>query len=102
MLYEVITTLTVTLSVTNGTLTLSGTTGLVFTTGTGTADATMTFTGATADINAALDGLVFVPNGNYTGPATLTLDTSDGVNGDSDTVAIDVIPVNDAPVADVV
>jgi len=86
--------------VTNGTLTLSGTAGLLFTTGTGTADSTMTFTGTTASINAALDGVAFAPNGNYTGPATLTLDTSDGVNADSDTVAINVIPVNDAPVAD--
>src|SRR2546425_1283148 len=47
----------VTLSATNGTITLSGTSGLTFSTGDGTADATMTFTGTVANINTALNGL---------------------------------------------
>ena len=54
-----------TLTATNGTLTLNGTTGLTFTSGTGTGDATMTFTGTITDINNALDGLSFQPTGNY-------------------------------------
>src|SRR5439155_23282203 len=60
-------TLTVTLSVTNGTLTLSGMTGLTFTAGDGTADTTMTFSGTQAAINAALDGLTYTPTAGYTG-----------------------------------
>ena len=66
-----------TLSVTNGTLTLSGTTGLTFTTGTGTANTTMTFRGTLANINAALNGLAYTPTANYNGSATLTLSTLD-------------------------
>src|SRR6185295_15759488 len=41
----------VTLTATNGTITLSGTGGLSFTEGDGTTDVTMTFTGAVANIN---------------------------------------------------
>ena len=51
----------VTLSATNGTLTLAGLAGLSFGAGDGTADATMTFTGTLAAINTALEGLVFSP-----------------------------------------
>ena len=47
------TSMQVTLSATNGTLTLSRTNALSFSAGDGTADATMTFLGSEADINAA-------------------------------------------------
>ena len=56
----------VTLSATNGTLTLGAGTlaALSFTTGDGTADATMTFTGTLADINTALgDGELYAERG---------------------------------------
>jgi uncharacterized repeat protein (TIGR01451 family) len=96
----------VTLTVTQGTLTLGGTAGLTFTEGDGTSDTTMTFTGTAADIIAALDGLSFTPNANSTGGATLTLITNDqgntGAGGplsDTDTVDITVTPVNDPPTA---
>ena len=69
----------VTLSVTNGSLTLAGTTGLSFTAGDGTADATMTFRGTAAAINTALNGLSYSPTANYNGGATLTLVTKDSV-----------------------
>ncbi len=67
----------VTLSVTNGTLTLNGTTGLTFISGNGTADSSMTFTATFSDINSALDGLSYTPATDYNGSATLTLSTSD-------------------------
>ncbi len=96
----------VTLASTHGTLTLPGTTGLAFVTGTGTADATMTFTGTVAAINAALDGLAYSPAADYNGPASLTITTDDrgntGTGGaltDADTIAITVSPANDPPVA---
>ena len=69
----------VSLSVTNGTLTLFTTAGLSFTAGDGTADATMTLRGTAAAINAALDGLIFTPSANYNGGAVLTLATQDAL-----------------------
>ncbi|MEA2840969.1 MAG: hypothetical protein QOF41_2299 [Methylobacteriaceae bacterium] len=95
----------VTLSVGHGALTLSQTTGLAFTTGDGTSDATMTFTGTVANVNAALNGLSYLGNSNYNGPDSLTILTSDQGNtgsggplSDQDSVAITVNAVNDAPV----
>jgi hypothetical protein len=55
------------LTVANGRLSLSGTAGLTFLTGTGSGDASMDFTGTAANINAALNGMTFMPsdvNGN--------------------------------------
>ncbi|MEO8700526.1 MAG: Ig-like domain-containing protein, partial [Kofleriaceae bacterium] len=93
----------VTLAVTNGALTIT-TTGLVFSTGDGTADAMMTFTGTLAQIDAALEDLQFRPAVNFFGSAVLTITTNDlgntgagGAQTDVDTIAIDVTPVNDAP-----
>ena len=60
----------VTLAATNGTLNLSGTQGLSFSAGDGTDDATMTFTGTLADINAALEGMTFVATPGFTGAAS--------------------------------
>ena len=71
---------TVTLSVASGALTLSGTTGLVFGTGDGTADSTMTFTGTVSDINAALNGLSYQGNLNFNGSDTLNITTNDNGN----------------------
>lgn len=98
-------TLRVTLAVTSGALTLSGTTGLTFASGDGTADGTMTFTGGMAAVNAALDGLTYVPAADFNGAATLTVTTSDlGATGAAGplsatgAVAVTVSAVNDAPV----
>lgn len=96
----------VTLTVTHGTLTLSGLTGLTFTVGDGTADATMTFSGTITNLNNAINGLVYNPATGYSGAALLTITTNDlgntGTGGaltDTDTVAITVgEPANDAPV----
>jgi hypothetical protein len=96
----------VTLSVTNGVLTLARTTGLTFTTGDGASDPAMTFTGTITNINAALNGLVFTPTANFNGNATLTIATNDqgatgsgGALSDTDTCTIRVLAVNDNPVA---
>ncbi len=67
----------ISLSVTNGTLTLSGVAGLTFVSGSGTADTTMTFRGTASAINTALNGLSYTPTANYNGSATLTLRTLD-------------------------
>ena len=67
----------VTLTVTNGTLTLNGTTGLMFSQGTGAGDTTMEFTGTLTDINNALNGLSFVPTTNFAGTSSLVISTDD-------------------------
>src|SRR5262249_1289135 len=51
----------VTLTSTNGTMTLSGIAGLAFSVGDGTADGTMTFSGTQAAVNTALAGMNFNP-----------------------------------------
>ncbi|MEP6911708.1 MAG: Ig-like domain-containing protein, partial [bacterium] len=89
----------VTLTATDGTLTLSTTSGLTFSVGDGAGDAVMTFTGSIANINAALDGmsnLVF-------GTGTITITTNDlghnGIGGplsDTDTIQVTVTD-NEAP-----
>ena len=68
------------LSATNGTLTLSQITGLVFTVGDGADDPSMVFTGSQADINAALDGLRFNPTPFYSGPAAIQITCDDQGN----------------------
>lgn len=98
-------TIQVNLSVTNGVLRLSRTGGLTFLSGDGLDDASMSFTGLLTDVNAALDGLVFVPATGFTGVARLTITSDDrgnaGAGGrrrDTDVIEIDVAAVNDPPV----
>ncbi len=50
---------------------------LTFAAGDGTRDATMTFRGTAAEVNAALDGLVFTPTAGFNGLASITVSTSD-------------------------
>ncbi|WP_027359891.1 DUF4347 domain-containing protein [Desulforegula conservatrix] len=86
---------TVTLTVTNGTVSLSTTSGLGFTTGDGTNDASMAFNGALANVNAALSNLTFSPIANFSGTASIRVQTNDGNSGtDDDTLNI---TVNNAP-----
>ena len=107
----------VTLTVTNGTLTVSdldpATNGLTFSVGDGDADTTMTFQGRVEALNRALAGLRFDPTPDYFGPAALTITTDDlgGFTGppgaappaeqDTDTVNINVTAVNDPPAFDI-
>ncbi len=90
-------TLTVTLSAANGVLTLAGTTGLTFTTGDGTADPTMTFSGTGRDINAALATLRYTGNANVNGTDTITQTVTSGGTTDTDSVTVNVAAANDAP-----
>ncbi|WP_353110612.1 Ig-like domain-containing protein [Salinisphaera dokdonensis] len=92
-------TATVTLTASDGSLTLSGTTGLTFTDGDGTNDAAMTFSGSLADINAALEGAQLSPTPDYVGNATLTVETGSGTPALTDT---DTLQISYTPVADIV
>ena len=92
----------VTLTASNGVLTLGGASGLTFITGDGTADPILVFSGAVAAINAGLEGLTFTPAGNYSGAANIQIITNDqgntgagGSQSDTDTVGITTMPVYD-------
>jgi membrane-bound inhibitor of C-type lysozyme len=92
------------LTINNGTLTLSGTTGLTFTNGTETNDSEMEFTGTVANINTALAGMSFNPTVDFNGNSTLSIETNDqgntGAGGaltDTDTINIIIRSVNNAP-----
>jgi hypothetical protein len=78
-------TLTVTLTVLSGRLTLSQTTGLSVT---GDGTATVELTGSAANINAALEGLIYRGNLNYEGSDTLGIVVNDGTDTDTENVAI--------------
>lgn len=87
----------VALVATHGSVTLSRTAGLTFSTGDGTGDAAATFTGSLAAINAALVGSSFTPEPNYVGAAEVRIVADDlgnsGAGGpmtDSASVSISV------------
>src|ERR1043166_9667820 len=69
----------------------------------GSGSPSMTLTGSLAEINATLATVAYEPLANFNGSDTLTMTTSDGGNtgggalSDTDTVAITVTAVNDAP-----
>ena len=65
---------------------------------TGNGTASVTITGTAAEINTALAGLAYTGNLDFNGADTLTVATSDGTATDTDTIAITVNPVNDAPI----
>ncbi|CAG0977989.1 hypothetical protein PLCT2_01738 [Planctomycetaceae bacterium] len=98
------TTLQLTLTATQGTVTLATIAGLAFTTGDGTADAAITCTGTLDAINAALNGATFTPTTSYLGAASLQIGVDDqgntggGALTDSETVILDVQAANQAPV----
>ena len=85
-------TLTTTLSVTHGTVTVAAAGGATIG---NNGSATVTIAGTAAQINAALAGLTYLPDADYNGAAQLSVVTSDGGLSDSDTVAISVTPVAD-------
>ena len=97
--------LQITLSATNGRLTVSQTTGLTFVTGDGAGDATMTFTGTLANINGALEGLRFDPTPDFSGSTSIQLVSSDQGNSGTggpqtanSTIVVTIAGTNDAPV----
>ncbi len=93
-----------TLEVSNGALTLGDITGLTFSTGDGTADASLVFTGSLSDINSALATLSYKGDLNYVGADALNVTVNDqgntgsgGALQDTGSVDIDVLAVNDQP-----
>ena len=100
----------VTLTATNGTITLATTAGLSFGAGDGTADPTMTFDGTLTEVNTAMNGMTYTPDMGFSGAAMLTITSNDlgnsGTGGplsDTDVVNIQVatnISIQDASVVE--
>ena len=70
------------LSVSHGTLTLASTTGLTITSG-AAGSASITVTGSVANLNAALNGVVYQPAANYTGSDSLAVSINDSADSQS-------------------
>jgi hypothetical protein len=91
--------MSVTLAVTNGTMTVLNGTGVTITFNN---TASVTLVGSVTDINnllATANAVTYNPTANYNGTApVLTMTSSDGALSTPNTVAITVTPVNDAPV----
>ena len=67
----------VTLNASMGTVTLGRTDQVTFIVGNGSGDQTVTFTGTLAELNAAVDGLVFTPLTHFHGSASIALQIND-------------------------
>ena len=94
----------VSLTVTNGTISLGTISGLSFLLGDGANDTVMTFSGTLANVNAALATLSFLPSVNFSGSSRLTMAVADNGNtgsgnilSDSHIIDITVDPVTDNP-----
>ncbi len=93
----------------HGTITLASTAGLSFTSGDGSDDALVGFSGSLTSINTALAGMSVTPESGYNGLITMTLISNDqgatgagGAKSDTDTFvlginATDLPPDNNAP-----
>ena len=99
-------TMQVDLTVQNGIITLSSLPVGLVVNGNGTA--AVNLQGSLANINTAIDGLLYTPALNFVGSDTFRIITNDGGNTgtpgpltDNDTVAINVTAVNDAPTVSV-
>jgi Domain of unknown function (DUF4347)/Cadherin-like/Domain of unknown function (DUF4114) len=94
----------VTLTASNGKLSLTGEKGLNFSDKDGT-DGTLKFTGSILDVNNALNGMTFTPKADFNGANSITVITEDLNNSGAginevveNTLNITVNAVNDSPV----
>jgi hypothetical protein len=85
------------LSVTSGTLTLGHRAGITFTSGTGTANSAMTFSGTFTAVNRALSGLRFTPALHSFETVDMTVTSTEGSNSATSNVTINVLPIAHTP-----
>jgi alpha-tubulin suppressor-like RCC1 family protein len=97
-------TLQLTITSEHGTVELGGNLGLMFLSGTGKSDVSMTFKGSATNINMALSGLRYTPALDYSGADTIAFTASDlgnvGEGGEltqTRILPINVTAMNDAP-----
>jgi len=91
--------LVATLQVPVGDLTLASSAGVTFISGDGANDSYMQISGSVADINLAINGLIYTPGADYNGPVNLTINLGD-IGLPLKVSAI--LPINIAPEADIV
>ena len=98
---------TITLTPTNGALAPLAVTGVTET----SSGTVITLTGGIDQLNASLDGMSFIPDADYFGPAQIVILTNDNgefsglplnPQSDTDTILITVAAVNDAPLIDAI
>jgi hypothetical protein len=77
------------LTATHGTLKLATTSGLKIVSG-ANKSASMTVSGTLANLNAALNGLIFTPTSRYVGTATISVSLKDSGDGLSGSATVDV------------
>ena len=94
--------LTITLGVSQGTMTMSTIDGLSFATGDGSDDSDIVFSSTLTATQTALDTLVYTPTTHYNGTDTLSVSISDGGNtgtggdlSDSTSIGIIITSIND-------
>jgi hypothetical protein len=87
----------ISLAATSGVLSLGHRGGIVIIAGTGSNDATVTFTGTFAAVNHAMDGLRFTPGLHFFGTAGVTATSTEGSNSDQSNLVIEVRPVVHTP-----
>ncbi|MCP4047267.1 MAG: hypothetical protein GY732_14920, partial [Gammaproteobacteria bacterium] len=85
----------VTLTITDGTMTLGSTAGLSGLVGDGTNS--LSFSGSLAAINGAISALTYSPSLNYVGTTTITVTSNDGALGDNKAFTIVVGETNNQP-----
>ncbi len=81
---------------------------LTFSSGDGLVDSFVKFRGSVADVNAALEGMLFAPTPSFTGTATININVDDlgntgpgGAKADNDNITINVTNVNSSPTGSV-
>ncbi len=84
-----------TLTVTNGTLSLGTTNGLTIT---GNGTDSITATGTVVSLNAALSALTYTPTSGFTGSASLTISVTDPIDDLTSNLATVALAVNGPPV----
>lgn len=91
----------VTLSAVNGTLSLTATSGVTLIIGSGVNNSVIRLQGSQANLNATLQNLTFKPSSGYTGTAQLTIQSNDlgntgngGAKSSIDTVSINITNPN--------
>ena len=90
-------TVSVTLSASHGTLTLSSLAGITFGGSSSNGSSTLSFSGAIAQVNQALNGLSYTPSAHFFGSDTLSAQVQEGPNGVGSDVALTVLRVVHTP-----
>lgn len=91
-------TLTATLTA-GSTISIAPSTGVTIVSGTGTDDTQLVISGTGQQISDALNSATYKPTPNDDNGGTLTVSVTDGTNTSTQTLVVDIVPLQDAPTA---